>query len=157
LFRIKVLLASTLTIILVLTIQYSGAQKVPGKIEVPNLPPSTIDDNGEEEPQAEAQEPAQEQSLGVDVNEDKPETKGEEESEEEPRFTCMSDSVDKPTRANCTITDGGVSTSYDCNADATTKIWNCVEETAKTSTDELTLNPSAKKAETLKQIIQNMR
>jgi hypothetical protein len=156
LFRIKVLLASTLTIILVLTIQYSGAQKVPGKIEVPNLPPSTIDDNGEE-PQAEAQEPAQEESLGVDVNEDKSETKGEQESEEESTFTCMSDSVDKPTKANCTITNGGVSTSYDCNADATTKIWNCVKETAKTSTDELTFNPSAKKSETLKLIIQNMR
>ncbi|HEX5920180.1 MAG TPA: hypothetical protein VFY55_00205 [Nitrososphaeraceae archaeon] len=149
-FRIKVLLASTLTIILVLTIQYSGAQGIVSISKEGILTPN-------EEPQVEAQEPAQEESLDVDVNEDKPETKGEEESEEEPRFTCMSDSVDKPTRANCTITDGGVSTSYDCNADATTKIWNCVEETAKTSTDELTLNPSAKKAETLKQIIQNMR
>lgn len=135
-FRIKVLLASTLTIILVLTIQYSGAQGIVSISKEDILTPN-------EEPQVEAQEPAQKESLGVDVNED--------------TFTCMSDSVDKPTRANCTITNGGVSTSYDCNADVTTKIWNCVKVTAKTSTDELSFNPSAKKSETLKLIIQNMR
>ena len=112
-----------------------------------------------EEPQVKGQEPAQEEPLGVEVNEDKPETKGEEESEEESTFTCVSDSVDKPTKANCTITNGGVSTSYDCNADATTKIWSCVQETANTSTDKSTLPSTmmAAKRDVLKQIIQNMR
>ena len=151
-FRIKVLLASTITIILVLTIQYSGTQGIVAISKEGILTPN-------EEPQVKGQEPAQEESLGVDVNEDKPETKGEEESEEESTFTCKSDSVDKPTKANCTITNGGVSTSYDCNADATTKIWSCVEETAKTRTDKSTLRSTMATAqhETLKQIIQNMR
>ena len=150
--------------------QYSYAQSIiqlkePGKIEIPNLnnPPPTNYENeptvkGEDEPEIEGEEskPQKEEPSGVDVNEDKPETKGEEESEEGSTFTCMSNSVDKPTKANCTITDGGVSTSYDCDADMTTKIWNCVKETAKTSTDESILS-SAKMHETLKQIIQNMR
>mgnify|MGYP003584541421 CR=1 FL=1 len=137
-FRIKVLLASTLTIILVLTIQYSGAQGIVSISKEDILTPN-------EEPQVEAQEPAQKESLGVDVNED--------------TFTCMSDSVDKPTKANCTITNGGVSTSYDCNADATTRIWSCVQETPNTSTDKSTLPSTmmAAKRDVLKQIIQNMR
>ena len=171
-FRIKVLLASTITIILVLTMQYSYAQSIiqlkePGKIEIPNLnnPPPTNYENeptvkGEVEPEIEGEEsrPQKEEPSGVDVNEDKPETKGEEESEEDSTFTCMSDSVDLPTKANCTITNGGVSTSYDCNADATTKIWSCVKETANTSTDKSTLPSTmmAAKRDVLKQIIQNM-
>jgi hypothetical protein len=94
-----------------------------------------------------------------DANEDKPEAKGEEESEEQSTFTCMSDNVDTPTKANCTITYGGVSTSYDCNADATTKLWSCVKETAKTGTDKSTFQyaMTAKSRDALKQIIQNMR
>lgn len=37
-------------------IHYSGAQDIPGKIEKPNLPPSVIDENGEE-PEVQAEEP----------------------------------------------------------------------------------------------------
>ena len=136
-FRIKVLLASTITIILVLII-YSGAQGIVAISKEGILTPN-------EEPQVEGQEPAQEESQ----------VEGEEST-----FTCMSDSVDKPTKANCTITNGGISTSYDCNADATTKIWSCVKETANTSTDKSTLTSTmtaASKRETLKQIIQNLR
>lgn len=135
-FRIKVLLASTITIILVLTI-YSGAQGIVAISKEGILTPN-------EEPQVKGQEPAQEESQ----------VEGEEST-----FTCMSDSVDKPTKANCTITNGGVSTSYDCNADATTKIWSCVKETADTSTDKSTLPSTmmAAKRDVLKQIIQNMR
>ena len=156
-FRIKVLLASTITIILVLTIQYSGAQGIVAISKEGILTPNEEPQVEGEESQGQGQEskPQKEEPLGVDVNEDKPETKGEEESEEESTFTCMSDSVDKPTKANCTITNGGVSTSYDCNADETTKKWSCVKETTNTSTDNSTLFST--KHEVLKNIINNMR
>ncbi|HKQ22440.1 MAG TPA: hypothetical protein VJS91_10405 [Nitrososphaeraceae archaeon] len=156
-----------------MTMQYTYAQNIiqlkePGKIEIPNLnnPPPTNYENeptvkGEVEPEIEGEEsrPQKEEPSGVDVNEDKPETKGEEESEEDSTFTCMSDSVDLPTKANCTITNGGVSTSYDCNADATTKIWSCVKDTATSNTDKSTLIFSMTKTnhETLKGVIQNLR
>ena len=131
--------------------QYSGAQSI-----VPILKEGIL--TLDEEPQVKGEEPAQEEPQ-VDVNEDKAETKGQGESEEQSTFTCMGNSVDKPTKANCTITKAGVSTSFDCNANPITKIWSCAEETAKTGTDESTLQSytSPRISEKLKGIIQNLR
>lgn len=131
--------------------QYSGAQSI-----VPILKEGIL--TPDEEPQIKGEEPAQEEPQ-VDVNEDKAEIKSKEELNEQSTFTCISDSVDKPTKAECTITGGGVSTSYQCNADAITKMWSCVEETAQTNTDKSTFTSimTAARHEKLKQIIQNLR
>lgn len=134
--------------------QFSGAQSlVPISKEGVLIPG--------EEPQVQGVEPKPQKEYppGVDVNEDKPEIKSKEQSKGQSTFTCISDSVDKPTKADCTITGGGVSTSYQCNADAITKIWSCVEETPTANTDKSTLRSTMTAAhrETLKQIIQNLR
>lgn len=69
-------------IILFLSMQYSGAQKVPGNIEVSNLPPSAIDENGEQ-PEVQGEEPT------VNDDDDEPEAQGEDETkpEEQPTDT----------------------------------------------------------------------
>ena len=75
--------------------QYSGAQKVPGKIEMPNLPPSAIDENGEPEVQGEEPE-VQGEDEGPTDKGGQPEVQGEDdlttkddetESEEQPEPT----------------------------------------------------------------------
>ncbi|HXV88049.1 MAG TPA: hypothetical protein VD710_03030 [Nitrososphaeraceae archaeon] len=95
-FRTRVLLPSFFMIILVLSMQYSGAQKVPGKIEVPNLPPSAIDENGEE-PEVQGEEPeVQGEDEGPTDKGGQPEVQGQDdlttkddetESEEQPEPT----------------------------------------------------------------------
>jgi hypothetical protein len=73
--------------------QYSGAQKVPGKIEVPNLPPSAIDENGEEpevqgeEPEVQGEEPEPQKEEPPVVGEGEPEVQGEDETEPEEQTT----------------------------------------------------------------------
>jgi hypothetical protein len=52
--------------------------------------------------------------------------------------TCII-SADKTNKSNCTLTVGGVSTNYDCNADALSKKWSCVktaDTSAKTASEE---------------------
>lgn len=140
--------------------QFSGAQKEPGKIEVPNFPPSAVDENGQEpDVQGKEPKPQKEYTPGLELNEDKTEIKSKEELNEQSTFTCIGDSVNKPTKAECTITEGGVSSSYLCNTDAITKMWSCVEETAKTSTDKSTFSSTLSNArhESLKAIVQNLR
>ena len=134
--------------------QFSGAQSLVPISKEGILIPG-------EEPQVQGVEPKpqKEYAPGVNVNEDKPERKSKEQSKEQSTFTCTSDSVDRPTKADCIITAGDVSTSYQCNADAITNVWSCVEETATANTDKSTLSSTmtAAKRETLKQIIQNLR
>ena len=152
--------------------QYSDAQsliqlKEPGKIEIPNLnnPPPTKDEKeptakgGEPQIEGEEPKPQKQYTSGLEVNEDKTEIKSKEELNEQSTFTCIGDSVDKPTKAECTITGGGISSSYQCNADAITQIWSCVEETGKTSTDKSTFSSilSVARHEVLKAIVQNLR